>query len=74
LDISAKGEILKLATNLANTGVSILFISSELEELMTISDRYLILSERHVVAELPGSSTQDSLISALSKVVRGNAA
>jgi len=74
LDISAKGEILKLATNLANAGVSILFISSELEELMKISDRYLIVSERHVVAELPGNSTQDSLISALSKTSQGSAA
>lgn len=74
LDISAKGEILKIATDLANNGVSILFISSELEELMKISDRYLILSERHVVAELPGDSTQDSLISALSKTVQGSAA
>lgn len=74
LDISAKGEILKLATNLANAGVSILFISSELEELMKISDRYLIVSERHVVAELPGNSTQDSLISALSKTSKGSAA
>ena len=74
LDISAKGEILKLATNLANAGVSILFISSELEELMKISDRYLIVSERHIVAELPGNSTQDSLISALSKTSHGSAA
>ena len=74
LDISAKGEILKLATNLANAGVSILFISSELEELMKISDRYLIVSERHIVAELPGNSTQDSLISALSKTSQGSAA
>ena len=74
LDISAKGEILKLATNLANSGVSILFISSELEELMKISDRYLIISERYVVAELPGDSSQDSLISALSKTERGNSA
>ena len=74
LDISAKGEILKLATNLANAGVSILFISSELEELMKISDRYLILSERKIVAELPGNSTQDSLISALSKTSQGSAA
>ena len=74
LDISAKGEILKLATNLANAGVSILFISSELEELMKISDRYLIVSERHVVAELPGNSTQDNLISALSKTSQGSAA
>ena len=74
MDISAKGEILKIATDLANNGVSILFISSELEELMKISDRYLILSERHVVAELPGDSTQDSLISALSKTVQGSAA
>lgn len=66
LDISAKEEILRLAINLANSGVSILFITSELEELMTISDRYIILSERCVIGSLPGNSSKEDLIKALS--------
>ena len=71
LDISAKGEILRLAADLSNAGVSILFISSELEELMKISDRYLIISERCVVEDLPGNSKKENLISALSKSTVG---
>ena len=73
LDISAKGEILRLATDLANSGVSILFITSELEELMTISDRYIILSERCVIGSLPGDSSKKDLIKALSEKSLGDA-
>ena len=74
LDISAKEEILRLAINLANSGVSILFITSELEELMTISDRYIILSERCVIGSLPGNSSKEDLIKALSEISLGDAA
>ena len=43
-----------------------LLISSELEELMRVCHRYLVLSERRIVAELPGSATESQLIDALS--------
>ena len=57
--LNCKGDLLIISDTFPNESL----------ELMKISDRYLILSERHVVAELPGDSTQDSLISALSKTV-----
>ena len=66
LDLAAKGDILRLTTDLAANGASVLLISSELEELMRVCHRYLVLSERRIVAELPGSATESQLIDALS--------
>lgn len=66
LDLAAKGDILRLTTDLAAAGATVLFISSELEELMRVCHRYLVLSERRIVAELPGTATEGELIDALS--------
>jgi len=71
LDVAAKSEMLRLASELAGTGVAILFISSELEELMTISHRYLIVSERRVVGEYPASADESTLVEALSQDLSG---
>jgi ABC-type sugar transport system ATPase subunit len=66
LDLAAKGDILRLTADLAAAGATVLFISSELEELMRVCHRYLVLSERRIVAELPGTATERQLIDALS--------
>jgi ABC-type sugar transport system ATPase subunit len=66
LDLAAKGDILRLTTELAASGAAVLLISSELEELMRVCQRYLVVSERRIVAELPGTATESQLIDALS--------
>ncbi len=66
LDLGAKAEILRLTVDLAARGAAVLVISSELEELMRICHRYLVVSERRIVGELPGSATEDDLVAALS--------
>lgn len=66
LDLSAKADIMRLTVELAGEGAAILLISSELEELMSISHRYLIVSERRIVGELPGTADAQALIDALS--------
>ncbi|MEM8550956.1 MAG: ATP-binding cassette domain-containing protein, partial [Pseudomonadota bacterium] len=66
LDLSAKADILRLAVELADEGAAILLISSELEELMRVSHRYLIVRKRVVVGELPGTASEAGLIAALS--------
>jgi ABC-type sugar transport system ATPase subunit len=65
LDLAAKGDILRLTTDLAAAGATVLLISSELEELMRVCHRYLVMSERRIVAELPGTATESQLIDAL---------
>ncbi|EPE94696.1 sugar ABC transporter ATP-binding protein [Rhizobium grahamii] len=53
IDIGAKAEILKLLRGLADEGLSVLMISSELEELLAAADRVTVLSDGMSVAELP---------------------
>ena len=74
LDIAAKGDILRLSAKLAGSGVAILLISSELEELMNVCHRYVIVSERRIVAALPGNTDEATLVAALSPTGAGAAA
>ncbi|HTB64203.1 MAG TPA: sugar ABC transporter ATP-binding protein [Opitutales bacterium] len=54
IDIGAKAEIEQLIAKLRADGVAVLFISSEIEEVIRNSTRIAILRERHKVAELSG--------------------
>jgi D-xylose transport system ATP-binding protein len=51
IDIGAKVEIYKLLDRLAATGVAIVIISSELPEILGMSDRILVMSEGAIVSE-----------------------
>ncbi|WP_068782867.1 sugar ABC transporter ATP-binding protein [Paenibacillus phocaensis] len=52
IDIGAKMEIQKLVLTLAEKGMSVLFISSELEEVLRVSDRIAVLRDRRKVKEM----------------------
>ncbi|NTF16501.1 sugar ABC transporter ATP-binding protein [Agrobacterium tumefaciens] len=67
LDTGAKAEILKLTVRLAEEGAAVLFISSELEELMRVSDRYAVINRGRITHEFSGSATHDQLMSAVSE-------
>ncbi|MEW5868744.1 MAG: sugar ABC transporter ATP-binding protein [Chloroflexota bacterium] len=62
IDVGAKTEIQKLVLTLAEEGKSCVFISSELEEVLRISDRIAVLRDRKKVAEYPGSVDDQTLI------------
>jgi monosaccharide-transporting ATPase len=62
IDVGAKAEIQKLVLNLAEEGKSIVFISSELEEVMRISHRIVVLRDRKKVAEYPGDVDDQTII------------
>jgi len=53
IDIGAKTEIQKLVTTLANDGMSVVFISAELEEVLRISHRVVVMKDRRKIAEMP---------------------
>ena len=68
IDIGAKGEIQKLVNELANEGLGVLMISSELEELVEGSSRVVVMRDGELVAELPhGQISQDSIINAMAE-------
>lgn len=54
IDVGAKAEIQKLVLSLAREGMSVLFISSELEEVVRVSDRIVVLRDRRKVKEMEG--------------------
>ena len=52
IDIGAKQEIYKLMEELAGQGVAILFVSSEMEEILGMSDRVLVMHEGRLAGEI----------------------
>jgi monosaccharide-transporting ATPase len=63
IDIGAKGEIQALIDELAASGLGVLMISSELEELVEGSSRVFVMRDGERVAELCGKDiSQDSII------------
>ncbi len=52
IDIGAKAEIQKLVANLAENGMSVVFISAELEEVLRLSHRVAVLRDRRLVADV----------------------
>jgi len=63
IDVGAKREIYRIMHDLVRQGVSIIMISSELPELLALSDRILIMSEGSIVEELSwDNATQEKLL------------
>lgn len=65
IDVGAKQEIYKLIEELASKGLAILFVSSELEEVMGLADRVLVMHEGEVSGELLRSEMSEERIMAL---------
>ncbi len=65
IDVGAKIEIYQLIREMANKGTAILMLSSELYEVIGMSDRILVMHGGRVVAEFEGQeATEQSLITA----------
>jgi ribose transport system ATP-binding protein len=66
VDIGAKSEIYRIINELAQAGIGVVVISSELPEIVGTSDRVLVMREGELVAELGGHSgreiTQENII------------
>jgi monosaccharide-transporting ATPase len=58
VDVAAKQEIMGHIVNLARAGRAVLFISSEIEEVVRVSDRIAVLRDRRKVGELPAGSDE----------------
>ncbi|MHC4506888.1 MAG: ATP-binding cassette domain-containing protein, partial [Planctomycetota bacterium] len=63
VDVGAKAEIYRLMGELARQGVGILMISSELPEILGMSDRVLVVREGAVVAQFDrDEATQEAIM------------
>jgi ribose transport system ATP-binding protein len=62
VDVGAKSEIYALMDELAAAGIAILMISSDLEEVLGMSDRVLVLHEGRLAGELPRAALSEQAI------------
>lgn len=63
IDVNAKNEIHELIANLAQEGKSIIMISSEMPELIALSDRVIVITRGAISAELKeGEITEENII------------
>lgn len=62
IDVGAKAEIYKLINSLTDEGIAVLVISSELPEIMGISDRVIIIHEGRLVGEVNRDEFSEELI------------
>lgn len=65
IDVGSKAEIYKLINNMAKQGKSIIFISSEMPELIGMCDRIIVLCEGRVTGVLEGEEITQERIMAL---------
>ncbi|WP_029618771.1 sugar ABC transporter ATP-binding protein [Pseudorhizobium marinum] len=75
IDIGAHTEILRMIERLCADGMSLVVISSELEELTAVAHRVIVLADRRHVAELTGAAvTADNIMAAIADPARTEAA
>ncbi|MDK2980558.1 MAG: rhamnose transport system ATP-binding protein [Chloroflexota bacterium] len=71
IDVGTKAAVHALMSDLAAEGMAILMISSELPEILGMSDRVLVMREGHVTGRfLRGEATQEIIINAATQDVR----
>lgn len=65
IDVGTKTEIQKLVIQLSREGKSIIFVSSEIEEMLRVCHKMAVLRDGAKVGEISGNMTQESVMSAI---------
>ncbi|MFH0991709.1 MAG: sugar ABC transporter ATP-binding protein [bacterium] len=68
IDVGAKAEIHRLIFELAENGISILLVSSELPEVLTLADRIYVMRDGHIAGELNRSEASQEAIMHLAAI------
>ena len=63
IDVAAKVEIYNLMNELKRQGIGVLFVSSEMPEILGVSDRIVVMCDGRVTGEMPiGEATQEKIM------------
>jgi ABC-type sugar transport system ATPase subunit len=62
IDVGSKSEIYQVIEEMANEGAAILFISSEMEEVLRVADRILVMHEGKLAGELQGEAMTEERV------------
>ena len=71
IDVGAKSEIFQIMSRLAEQGYGIIFVSSELKEVLAMSDRILVLSKGAITAEFDRDEASEEKLVVASAVGHG---
>jgi ribose transport system ATP-binding protein len=72
VDVGARSEIYALVRRLADQGVAVVVVSSEIEEVLGLADRVLVIGDGAVLAESPATELTEHDV--LDIIMRGDAA
>src|SRR5690606_34044147 len=70
IDVGAKVAVYKLMRELAKEGVAIAMVSSELPEVIGMSDRILVMHDGRIAAELDPGSAEETVLAAATGTLR----
>ena len=62
IDVGAKHELYRIIRELANQGIGVIFVSSELSEVLHVSDRVLVIRNGKIVSDLDKSEINEERI------------
>ncbi|MCL5746645.1 MAG: ATP-binding cassette domain-containing protein, partial [Acidobacteria bacterium] len=62
IDVGAKTEVFDIMHELARSGAAILMVSSEMQELLQMADRILVMRQGRITGELPGHTSQEEIM------------
>ena len=65
MDIGAKKEIYSVINDLATKGVAVIMVSSELPEVLGMSDRIMVVQEGHVTGIIDGKTADQAKVMTL---------
>lgn len=70
IDIGAKAEIYRTMRKLAAEGIGIIFVTSDLEEVMALADRIIAMADGRAAGEFPGDAEASDIITAATPMKR----
>jgi ribose transport system ATP-binding protein len=63
IDVAAKVEIYMLMNDLKKKGIGVVFVSSEMQEILGMADRIIVMCEGYVTGEMPrDEATQEKIL------------
>jgi ABC-type sugar transport system ATPase subunit len=69
LDVGAKAEIHQLIEDFVSRGAAVLVVSSDIDEIMALSDRFIVLHQGRIVTKLDRDATKTELMSAATGII-----
>jgi erythritol transport system ATP-binding protein len=71
IDIGAKGDVFRIMRRLAAQGIGILFVTSDLEEVLALSDRIAVMSQGRLTALFDRAEANEAKVVAASSIGHG---